>query len=267
MNLLFRILQRIISLSGAAFLLWIIVTQIFDRLDERLPAYLAIILTYILSAYLLLPQVVRIFVMIRRRKHIPHVTYTSDGLPADPVNIILKGTYRELINAFEKAGWSQADTLTIRSSIHMIRSFLLNKPYPTAPFSSLYLFGRKQDIGFQETISKGPSKRHHVRFWAANINPDAELGDITYWISDHPINYKKPIIWVGAGTEDLGLGLTSFTYQISHRSDKEIDRERDYIFTSLHKQGSITNDTFIQAGTLIEGKYQTDGKIISATLR
>ena len=30
----------------------------------------------------------------------------------------------------------------------MARAFVLNEPYPSAPFSTLYLFGRGQDIGF-----------------------------------------------------------------------------------------------------------------------
>jgi hypothetical protein len=36
----------------------------------------------------------------------------------------------------------------------MVRAFVLNQPYPTAPFSTLYLFGRGQDIGFQKAIDK-----------------------------------------------------------------------------------------------------------------
>ena len=34
----------------------------------------------------------------------------------------------------------------------MIRAFLFNSPYATAPFSTLYLFGRGQDVGFQKAI-------------------------------------------------------------------------------------------------------------------
>jgi hypothetical protein len=47
-----------------------------------------------------------------------------------------------------------------------MRAFLLNSSYPSAPFSALYLFGRGQDIGFQQAINNSPRKRHHVRFWA-----------------------------------------------------------------------------------------------------
>jgi hypothetical protein len=37
----------------------------------------------------------------------------------------------------------------------MARAFVLNEPYPTAQFSTLYLFGRGQDIGFQRAAERG----------------------------------------------------------------------------------------------------------------
>jgi hypothetical protein len=46
----------------------------------------------------------------------------------------------------------------------MVRAFVFNSPYPTAPFSTPYLFGRDQDIGFLKAIDNSPRKRHHVRF-------------------------------------------------------------------------------------------------------
>ena len=48
------------------------------------------------------------------------------------------------------AGWVEADRLGPASSWRMVRAFVLNAPYPSAPFSTLYLFGRGQDIGFQK---------------------------------------------------------------------------------------------------------------------
>ncbi len=41
----------------------------------------------------------------------------------------------------------------------MARAFVLNTPYPTAPFSTLYLFGRGQDIGFEKAIGDSPRRR------------------------------------------------------------------------------------------------------------
>lgn len=267
MRLVERIINRLLFLAFSLTVLFVILTQILGRLDQHLPFIWALTLTYFLSAYIILPQLVRFCLMILKRGRIPRVTYTSDGLAADPVNILLKGTYTELTNAFHKAGWTQADPLTLRSSLKMVQCFLLNIPYPQAPFSPLFLFGRKQDIGFQEAVSRGPRKRHHVRFWAANINPQAEVDDLSYWIHEHPVDYAKPLVWVGAGTEDLGFGLTSLTYQISHRSDKAIDKERDYLLSSLKAGNTVTDISYLHPGDTVEGKYVSDGKILMAVLR
>jgi hypothetical protein len=45
----------------------------------------------------------------------------------------------------EATGWTQADPLGIGSSWRMACAFVLNRPYPSAPFSTLYLFNRGQD--------------------------------------------------------------------------------------------------------------------------
>jgi len=81
-------------------------------------------------------------------------------LPGDPVNLVVTGTLKQLHAAFKLAGWSEADRLGLASSWRMVRAFLLNSPYPTAPFSTLYLFGRCQDVGFQKAIDNSPRNRH-----------------------------------------------------------------------------------------------------------
>ena len=83
-------------------------------------------------------------------------------MPGDPVNLVVTGTLKQLHAAFKLAGWSEADRLGLASSWRMVRAFLLNSPYPTAPFSTLYLFGRCQDVGFQKAIDNSPRKRHHT---------------------------------------------------------------------------------------------------------
>ena len=106
---------------------------------------------------------------ILQRKRVPSYTITGDGLPGDPVNVALVGTVQQLRSAFANLGWSEADRLGLASSWDMIRAFVFNSPYPTAPFSTLYLFGRGQDIGFQKAIDDSPRKRHHIRFWALSV--------------------------------------------------------------------------------------------------
>jgi hypothetical protein len=166
MRLLTRLLQRILILGLGVVSVWLTVFVVFDFADQRLPWLLALSLTYGVAAYIILPRAVRMGLKVLHRKRVPSYTVTSDGLPGDPVNLVLIGTLSQLRAAYATAGWSEAARLGLASSWRMIRTFILNKPYPSAPFSTLYLFGRGQDIGFQKAIDDSPRKRHHIRFWA-----------------------------------------------------------------------------------------------------
>ena len=42
---------------------------------------------------------------------------------------------------------------------------LLDRPDPDAPVSPLYLFGRKQDLAFEQEVGRSADRRHHVRWW------------------------------------------------------------------------------------------------------
>src|SRR5579872_4275678 len=165
MRLLKRWLQRLLVLALGILSVWLIVF-VFRFTDRRLPWVLALALTYGIAAYIILPRTVRMGLKFSQRKRVPRYTITGDGLPGDPVNLVLTGTLQQLNAAFKLAGWSPADRLSLASSSRMIRAFLFNSPYPTAPFSTLYLFGRGQDVGFQKAIDNSPRKRHHIRFWA-----------------------------------------------------------------------------------------------------
>ena len=267
MNFLARWLQRIGTFLIAILAIWFIVTQIFLPLHHHLPLILALSITYLLSAYVILPLIVHFGLTIVRRGRIPRVTRARDGLPEDPINILLIGSEDMLVAAFKKAGWQEADRLTPRSSWKMLTAYGFNKPYPTAPFRSLYLFGRRQDHGFQEPIGISPRKRHHIRFWAANLDPEADPTDFKYWRSKHEIDPTKPLIWVGAGTKDIGIGLTSLTYQIIHRTDKDLDSEREHIMESLQEADAVEDVHYVDENLVVHGKYKSDGRILTAKLK
>ena len=60
---------------------------------------------------------------------------------------------------------------------------MLNRPYPSAPFSTLYLFNRGQDVGFQRSIDDSPRKRHHVRFWGISVErAETTLDTAAFWL-------------------------------------------------------------------------------------
>jgi LssY C-terminus len=175
-----RLLRRVLVLGLGIFTVWLIVF-VFRFTDRRLPTVLALAATYGVAAYIVLPRIVRMGLKILLRKRVPRFTITGDGLPGDPVNLVLTGTLQQLHAAFKLAGWSETDRLGLASSWRMVRAFLFKSAYPTAPFSTLYLFGRGQDVGFQKAIDNSPRKRHHIRFWALSLaHAEADLGEASF---------------------------------------------------------------------------------------
>jgi len=270
MRLAIRTLQRIAIFGLGVLSVWLIV-DVFELVDRRLPWILAVSATYVVGAYLILPRAVRMGLKILQRQHVPSFTITGDGLPGDPVNLALAGTAAQLRSAFATAGWVEADPLNFSSSCRMVRAFVLNTPYPTAPFSTLYLFGRGQDIGFQKAIDNSPRKRHHVRFWSQNLaNAETDWSSAAFWLSDERPASDEHVLWVGAGTKDTGLSLTRMTFQMTHATDADTNAERNYIVDELSNCGAIGKVTNYKTGDELITKhvnhYVTDGDIAVAEI-
>jgi hypothetical protein len=264
-------LQRLLIFALGVFSVWLIVFVVFEFADRRLPWILALGLTYAVGAYIILPRAVRMGLKILQRKRVPSFTITGDGLPGDPVNLVLVGTLGQLRAAFAAAGWSDADRLGLASSWRMARAFVFNSPYPTAPFSTLYLFGRGQDIGFQKAIDDSPRKRHHIRFWALSLaRAEGTVGTASFWLNtDRPPDDAR-VFWVGAGTKDTGFSLTQLTFQITHATDSDTNAERDFIVAELRKIPVIEDVQSFQSGQNLSTErvnhYITDGEVRLANL-
>jgi len=270
-RLLKRLFQRLLILGLGILSIWLIVFVIFETADRRLPWLLALGLTYGIAAYIVLPRTIRIGLKILQRKLVPSFTITGDGLPGDPVNIALIGTLSQLRSAFAALGWSEADRLSVASSWRMTRAFALNSPYPTAPFSTLYLFGRGQDIGFQKAIDNSPRKRHHIRFWALSLTRAQDTwGAAGFWLNTDRPPDNEQVLWVGAGTRDTGLSLTRLTFQITHATDSDTNAERDYIIAELVENRVIEAVKIVQSGQRLPAErvnhYTTDGDVTLASL-
>jgi hypothetical protein len=271
MRRLNRFLRRLLIFGLGILTVWLIVFVVFETADNRLPWVLAVGVTYGLAAYVILPRVIRLGLKILQRKLVPSYAITGDGLPGDPVNLALVGTLQQLRAAFATLGWSEADRLGAASSWRMVQAFVLNSPYPTAPFSTLYLFGRGQDIGFQKAIDNSPRKRHHIRFWALNeTRVDQDWGAAEFWKSTDRPGDNDRVLWVGAGTRDTGLSFTRLSFQITHATDSDTNAERDYIVAELIKSRSIGATKVYQSGQGLPAEhinhYITDGEIMLASL-
>lgn len=265
-----RLLQRVAILGLGALSIWLIV-DVFKFFDHRLPTILALSVAYAIGAYLILPNAVRMGLKIQRARHVPSFTITGDGLPGDPINVALAGTFQQLRDAFAAAGWVEADALTLRSSWRMVKAFVFNEPYPTAPFSTLYLFGRGQDIGFQKAIDNSPRKRHHIRFWAQSLDyAQTNANTLDFWLNTDRPGEEEHVLWIGAGTRDTGFSLTRLTFQMTHATDADTDIEREFIVSELTRCGAIVSSTLHRAGEQLKtgrvNHYITDGDVAVAEI-
>ncbi|NIJ08407.1 hypothetical protein FHS31_002024 [Sphingomonas vulcanisoli] len=134
------------------------------------------------------------------------ISYTAQDIPADPINLHLLGSRDAITRAFRQAGWHLADNVALWSALKIGGSVALDRPYPQAPVSNLYVQDAVQDLAFEKADGRSAEKRHHVRFW--QVGPDQ---------------------WLGAATFDRGVGLSLFTLQITHHIGPDVDGERDTI--------------------------------------
>lgn len=154
---------------------------------------------------------------------VPGITQTASGIPGDPLNVALVGSQAEAEAAMAAAGWSPADPLSVRSDLKIAADTVLERAYPDAPVSNLFLFGRKEDLAFEQQVAGNPRQRHHVRFWKApGPAPDGRT------------------VWVGAATFDTHVGLSRTTGQITHHIAADVDAERDHLMQSLNRAGRLT---------------------------
>jgi hypothetical protein len=160
---------------------------------------------------------------------IPGITQTVDGIPGDPVNVALAGTKEELVHIMLAAKWYPADPLSLESSLKIAVDAVFKRPDPDAPVSNLYLFGRKEDIAFQQDLNDNPRKRHHVRFWKWDKT----------WDDGRPI-------WAGSAVFDERVGLSRRTGQITHVTAPDLDEERDYLFECLEKTGDLSEKFVVE---------------------
>lgn len=249
--------------------------KLYPVIGRRLPTAIAILFTYVVTAYVLIPAAIRLMHTFVTFNHLPVYATTPDGFASDPVNIGLVGTKEQVTKAMNEAGWYLADPKTPFSLFRMMLGMVFSFTYNHAPFSSLYLFGRAQDLGFQKPIGSNPRKRHHVRFWAANFTYSPKYQeDIFFWSKKlEPVDPDK-ILWVGAASLDSGFGLIRHTAQLTHRIKPDTNSERELIFKDLKQKGFVKSSKtarLVKAYSLRNrvwrGSLKSDGKIVIIELK
>jgi len=216
----------------------------------------AVIVCYVTVSYLILPAT---WSRIEREPGLSKrtmLTATAQGIPGGPINVGLIGTHEDLIRAFHAAGWYPADPITLRTSLEIIGSVLLDRPYKSAPVSPLFFEGRHQDLAFEKAEGISADRRQHVRLWLVLASgADADP------------------VWLGAVTFDSGVTLSRDTGQVTHRIAPDIDKERGRLIGELNNARMVTTLYQMKGiGPTLNGRngegdsYYTDGEIWVARL-
>jgi LssY C-terminus len=224
------------------------------RILRTVVAALMLLPAYGVFAYVVMPVSWRQYHRMARPADASCVTRTLEGIAADPLNVALVGTSDEVTAALREAGWCPADRITLRSGLRDATSVLFHRPYESAPVSTHTMWGRAQDLAFEQIVGGSPRRRHHVRLWRVNKPED-----------------PRDTIWLGAATYDRALGFSRYTGEVVHHIETRVDAERDKLAADLRRGTKLGRvdcaETLGGNGRGFNGAgdaYETDGRLCVA---
>jgi hypothetical protein len=173
------------------------------------------------------------------------------------VNFAMVGTQEQVVAAFKSAGWVAVDKSVQDAIVSGLMATLNKESYTAMPMSTLYLFGRPQDMSYARADPlMVAAERHHLRVWRT-----------TKMIGGRPV-------WVGSSTHDIGFEKDQRNGKVTHKIDPEIDKERDYLLQSFDAAGVFSSaayvmpdDPMLGARTATGGSFHSDGRIVVMDLK
>jgi hypothetical protein len=176
-----------------------------------------------------LPDLTADQLRVRLREEVPCCTTNADGSgEGDPLNVVMVGRAEEAIAALVAGGWAFTEAITVDSIRRMVGAAIAEKSFLTAPVSSLYAFGRKQELALQRGRST-ISQRNHMRLWLA------------------PFRCEGRPVWVGQVSRDIGVKMTGKSATLTtHVIDPVVDESREYLFHSLLQRDAVERFAFVR---------------------
>jgi hypothetical protein len=149
-------------------------------------------------------------------ENLPCCTTNAEGTDfGDPLNLVIIGDFLDVAGAFARRGWLPAEETYSSAVWKTIKSFLFGKRYRYSPVSSLYAYGRHQDLARQKprhTIHE----RNHLRLWYS------------------PLQFEGKSVFVGQISRDIGVRFTTKTWPpVTHKIDPDIDDARHALVEDL----------------------------------
>jgi hypothetical protein len=132
---------------------------------------------------------------------------------ADPLNLVVIGNLDDVYYAFIRAGWDETETIARSSLMKTFASFFTGGEYRYSPVSSLYVFGRGQEVAFQST-RESINERNHLRLWMS------------------PMRYRGKRVFLGQISRDIGVRFTRKTIT-THKIDPDVDETREFLLENL----------------------------------
>lgn len=176
---------------------------------------------------------------------LPRAVKNKNGsAEGDPLNLVLIGEFEDIVAAFTISGWDETHALYVGTALKTTSSFLFGKTYRYQPISSLYVFGRPQDVSFQKA-RKSINERNHMRFWKTLYR------------------YKGRSVWLGQISRDIGVKYTFKTgFLTTHKIDPDVDKDHFYVIQDLIDSQAINAIAFVKGvdeASYIEPRYNLGG--------
>lgn len=178
----------------------------------------------------------------------PRVSETVSGKSQEPINIIAVGSYDQLSQAFEDAGWIPCDRINTKNIGRLITSTLTNSSYPQAPGVPSLWDTQPNPYAFEKPTDT-VREREHIHFWNTPFLVDG-----------------RENVWFGTAHFDQSVKINAVILMPTHVIDPAIDKEREKIKTELVDTGKVDSFLGFQIVEPTLGKNQsgdlffTDGK-------
>jgi hypothetical protein len=184
----------------------------------------------------------------------PRRVKSKKGNEGGPTNLVLIGSRQEISAAFEKGGWTAAQDQDANSLWKTFEAVIKGKGYDAAPMSTLYMYGRPEDMAFEKMLNTF-THRHHLRIWRAPAKaPDGRQ------------------IWLVVADRDNGFDVRPGV--ISHSVDPLVDLERAKVGADLGMTGLVAAEELVSVSnparsglTATGGKWESDGRLLVVDLK
>jgi len=178
-------------------------------------------------------------------EQLPSCAMDADGQrEGDPLNFVLVGESADVLNSLSRSGWSFTHRIDFRTVRREVGAAIGGTPYLVAPVSSLYVFGRKQDVALQRA-RRSIAQRNHLRLWLA------------------PYRFENRPVWIGQISRDIGVKVTPKSPTLTtHVIDPQVDATREYLLHSLIAEGFVDRFGFVKgsaAGTTSKPRFNLTG--------